>query len=250
MEKFYIEGPTHLSGEVSVSGSKNAALPIIAATILAKGQFRIGNIPDITDIGYMLTILESLGAKTKLKNNLCEIDTTHIDSYTPDTMVKNIRASILLVGPLLARFGKVKMAHPGGCFIGARPVDTHFDAFRELGATIKTSDDYHEITVKKLIGTKITLGEFSVTGTENIIMAAVLAEGYTEIRLAAAEPHVVDLCNFLIKMGARISGVGTHTLEIIGQKELHGIDYQYYLRQDRGWYFCSSDGCQCRFGYH
>jgi len=227
MEKFIINGPCCLNGEIKVSGSKNAALPIIAATLLASGKFRITNVPMITDIEHMLDIMVALGAKTTLRDNVCEIDTTNVNSFEPDAkMVRNIRASILLLGPLLARFKEVKIAHPGGCFIGARPVSTHMEALVALGASGIASDDSYHLKVDELVGTRIVLGEFSVTGTENIVMAAVMAEGKTNIHLAATEPHVVDLCNFLTKMGAKIEGIGTHTLLITGGSKLNPINYE------------------------
>lgn len=227
MEKFIIEGPANLKGEVKISGSKNAALPIIAATILKGGQYQISNVPEITDIKNMLGILNNLGAKTKLHHNICEIDTRKISSYTPEIRkVQNIRASILLAGPLLSRFGRVILAHPGGCLIGARPVKTHFDAFMELGATIESTEEYYEIEAKNLIGGKIILGEFSVTGTENAIMVALSAKGITEIHLCANEPHVTDFCQFLISMGAEIEGLGTHTIIVYGQNRLHETSYK------------------------
>lgn len=226
MEKFIINGPCSLNGEIHVSGSKNAALPILAATILAKGKFVISNVPMITDIEHLLAILEGLGAKVSLKDNVCEIDTTSISSFEPDAKkVRNIRASILLLGPLLTRFKEVVIAHPGGCFIGARPVSTHMEALTQLGAKeIHNKDSYH-LKTTGLTGTKIVLNEFSVTGTENLIMAAVLAKGVTEIRLAATEPHVVDLCNFLVTMGAKITGICSHNLTITGVAELKPVRY-------------------------
>jgi UDP-N-acetylglucosamine 1-carboxyvinyltransferase len=220
MECFLIEGPSKLNGEVTVSGSKNAALPIISATLLAKGKYTLENVPDISDIRTLLDIVNDLGITSTFNNNVLEIDTTKLDSFTPNPKkVRNIRASILLAGPLLARFGNVKITHPGGCFIGARPLDTHFKAFESLGAKVKVEDEFYEIS-GKLTGNKIILKEISVTATENAIMAAVLAQGKTELRLAATEPHVVDLCDFLNKMGAKITGIGTHNLIIEGVKDL------------------------------
>ena len=231
MEKLIITGPCQLNGEITVSGSKNAALPILAATLLAGGKYKITNVPMITDIDHLLLILESLGAKFTFKNNTCEIDTTNVTSFEPNAkMVRNIRASILLLGPLLSRFKEVKMAFPGGCFIGARPINTTLSGFEALGAKIHENDLYH-LTSKGLVGTKIILNEPSVTGTENLVMAAVLAKGTTEIRLAAAEPHVVDLCNFLVKMGAKISGIGTSTLKIIGVQDLKPANYSLIYDQ-------------------
>lgn len=232
MEKLIIKGPCRLNGQITVSGSKNAALPILAATILAKGIFVIENVPMIIDIKHLLSILEDLGARTTLVDNVCTIDTTNVSSFEPDARkVKHIRASILLLGPLLARFKNAKIAHPGGCFIGARPVGTHFEALESLGAVLKEDSDSYFLTTKKLIGSRITLNEISVTATENLLMAAVLAEGTTEIRLAATEPHVVDLCYFLVAMGAKISGIGSHTLKIDGVKKLDPIKYRICFDQ-------------------
>ena len=226
-----ISGPCQLKGDITVSGSKNAALPILAATILAPGEYTIKNVPMITDIEHLLSILEGLGATFNFENNICKIDTTNVVSFEPDAKkVRNIRASILLLGPLLARFKEVKMAFPGGCFIGARPINTTLSGFEALGATVHENDLYH-LSAKELVGTKIILNEPSVTGTENLVMAAVLAKGTTEIRLAAAEPHVVDLCNFLVKMGANISGIGTPILVINGVKSLKPTDHTLIFDQ-------------------
>jgi len=226
MSKFIIQGPCSLHGEISVSGSKNAALPIIAATILAKGKFRISNVPMITDIQNMLLILKSIGAEYTFSNNVLLLDNTNLKDLEPDSkIVKNIRASILLIGPLLSRFGKVKIAQPGGCFIGSRPVKTHFDALKKLGSKIIENEESYEIICTELVGDEITLNEISVTATENVLMAAVLASGNSRINLAACEPHIEDFCNFLVKMGAQITGIGTHTLSIEGVKNLNAIEY-------------------------
>lgn len=231
MEKFIINGPCKLTGEIQVAGSKNAALPIIAATILAGGKYKISNVPMILDIENMLSILTDLGAKTTLTNNVCEIDSTNISSFVPDARkVRNIRASILLLGPLLARFNEVVLDQPGGCFIGARPINTTLGGFEALGAVVHENDSYH-LSTTGLTGTKIILNEPSVTGTENLVMAAVLAKGTTEIRLAATEPHVVDLCNFLTKMGANISGAGTTTIIVRGVKSLKPTNYTLIFDQ-------------------
>lgn len=220
MSKFVIQGPCKLTGKVTVSGSKNAALPIIAATLLATGKFRITNVPMITDIENMLYILEDLGAKVTFGNHVVEIDTSEVSSTELDEKkVKNMRASILLAGPLLARFGKVELAHPGGCFIGARPIDITVDGFDKLGVDFKETDKSYIFKTRSLVGGEI-IADFSVTGTENFIMAATLAKGTTRIELAACEPHVVNLCYFLRRMGADISGIGTHTLTIKGKKKL------------------------------
>jgi UDP-N-acetylglucosamine 1-carboxyvinyltransferase len=226
MSKLVINGPCKLSGEFTVSGSKNASLPIICATLLASGIFKITNIPEISDIKNLLEIISKIGGKYTLENNTLTIDTGGINSFEPDPKkVRNIRASILLLGPLLSRFKEVKIAYPGGCFIGARPVETHIRALSDLGAEIVECQDSYHLRCEELKGTKIILNEISVTGTENAIMAAVLANGETEIRLAACEPHVEDLCNFLNKMGAKISGIGTHNIKIVGVSKLKAIEY-------------------------
>src|SRR3989304_274724 len=213
MQSFIIKGPSKLEGEIRASGSKNAALPIIAASILAKGKTTLKNVPDIKDIRNLIEILKGLGAKTHFENNVLTIDAKNINNYKPDyKLVKNLRASIVLMGSLLARFGKVEIPTPGGCFIGSRPINIHLDGFRALGAKITQKDDIYFLEAPKLRGTKITLGITSVTATENILEAAVLAGGETEIRLAAIEPHVTDFCNFLRKMGAEIEGIGMHYL--------------------------------------
>jgi UDP-N-acetylglucosamine 1-carboxyvinyltransferase len=226
MSKLIINGPCKLSGEFTVSGSKNASLPIICATLLADGVFKITNIPEISDIKNLLDIISKIGGKYTLENNTLTIDTDGINSFEPDPKkVRNIRASILLLGPLLSRFKEVKIAYPGGCFIGARPVETHIRALCDLGAEILECQDSYHLRCKKLKGSKLILNEISVTGTENAIMAAVLASGETEIRLAACEPHIEDLCNFLNKMGAKISGIGTHNIKIIGVTKLKAVEY-------------------------
>jgi len=225
MSKLVIEGGCSLSGEVTVGGSKNAALPILASTLLTAEPCVINNMPDIQDIRTLSTILDSLGSVTNFSNNRLTVDGSKVDGRDPDfVLVRKIRASVLILGPLLARFKKIKVTHPGGCHIGARPIDVHLKAFQALGATIRSDDEFYYIEAPELIGTKIVLSEMSVTGTENIIMAAVLAKGITEIRLAAAEPEVNNLVECLNKMGAKISGIGTHTLIIEGVEKLHGAE--------------------------
>ncbi|PIZ01003.1 UDP-N-acetylglucosamine 1-carboxyvinyltransferase [bacterium (Candidatus Howlettbacteria) CG_4_10_14_0_8_um_filter_40_9] len=227
MQSFIIKGPTKLEGEISASGSKNAALPIIAASILASGITTLKNIPDIVDIQNLLKILEGLGAKTNFENNVLTIDTKDIKSYIPDKkLVKNLRASVLLMGSILARFGKVEIPTPGGCFIGPRPIDVHLAGFEALGATITQEKDMYFLEASKLTGNKFTFGKISVTATENILQTAVLSEGESELRLTAIEPHVTDFCNFLVKMGAKIDGIGTHFLKVKGVKELHSVEHE------------------------
>lgn len=221
MVKLIINGPARLSGKVEISGSKNAALPIIAATLLAKGECTLTNVPNITDIHNMLEILQDLGARVVFRENTLKIDATNINGKNPDKkLVKSFRASILLVGPLLARNKKVEIATPGGCFIGNRPLDEHFDAFEKLGAVIEEREEDYRCTTSGLVGNKIVMRLMSVTATENAVLAAVTAKGTSKILLAAAEPHVQDLCHFLNKMGAKISGIGTNELVIEGVKDL------------------------------
>ncbi|MBN2585253.1 UDP-N-acetylglucosamine 1-carboxyvinyltransferase [Patescibacteria group bacterium] len=225
MSKLLIEGGHSLAGEVVVSGSKNAALPIVAATLLTSEPCVVNNVPDIQDIHTLSRILESLGSTANFSNNRLTVDGSKVDGRDPDfILVRKIRASVLILGPLLARFKKIKVTHPGGCHIGARPIEVHLKAFQALGATIRSDEQFYYIEAPELVGTKIVLGEMSVTGTENIIMAAVLARGTTEIRLAAAEPEVNNLVECLNKMGAKISGIGTHTLVIEGVERLHGAE--------------------------
>jgi len=227
MSKFIIQGGKSLKGDIEVSGMKNAALPIIAATLLTKDECIIDNVPQITDVRKMLEILKSLGAT-------CEWTGDHqVTISTKDASlgsieqqkVKSMRASVLLLGPLLARFKEVRITEPGGCIIGKRPMDTHIHALRSLGAEVEPLDGEYHLKANGLKGADIVLPEFSVTATENSLMAAVLAEGVTTIKLAAAEPHVQDLIVFLNSMGAKIEGSGSHTLKIEGVSELRGTKH-------------------------
>lgn len=222
MSKIIINGPAKLRGEVKIDGSKNAALPIIAATLLTRGKTVLSNVPEIEDVRNMLNIIEDLGGKiSKVEQNKFEIDTSQINGKDPnEILVRRLRASVLLMGPLLARNGHVQISTPGGCYIGNRPLDAHFDALAKMGAKITEENGSYILSAKQLVGTNIVLKEMSVTATENLVMAASIARGRTTIKLAAVEPHIQDLCEFLNKMGARISGIGTHELEIEGVKEL------------------------------
>lgn len=226
MPKYIVQGGKKLQGSVKISGSKNAALPILCATLLTKEKVTLKNVPDIADIRAMISILESIGAKIEFKNGTIKVDPKNVkNKYISNEGEHCMRASILLLGPLLARYKKAKMAFPGGCILGKRPVDTHLFALEGLGAKVIDDKNDIEVEAKKLKGADIVMSELSVTATENVIMAAVLAEGTSVIRLAAAEPHVQDLCNFLNKLGAKISGVGTHELTIKGVKSLKGGEY-------------------------
>ncbi|KPJ85882.1 hypothetical protein AMJ57_01355 [Parcubacteria bacterium SG8_24] len=225
--RFVIRGDRPLNGEIRVGGMKNAATPIIAATLLVDGPCVIRNVPRLTDVGRMLDILRSLGSRAEWSGpNELTIDTREADIGTLDRKaVKSMRSSILLMGPLLARFRRVTMPEPGGCIIGNRPIQTHLDALQSLGADIARDDGSYVLTTDGLVGAIIVLPEFSVTATENALMAAVLAQGRTTIKLAAAEPHVQDLARFLNAAGARIGGIGTHTLTVEGADRLQGTEH-------------------------
>lgn len=225
-KKYIIEGSYPLKGKIRANGNKNAALPIIAASLLTDEEIVIRNIPDIEDIKVMLEIAKQLGATVRpLGPNAYSIKADIKQTSIASELGKKIRTSILFAGPLLARAGEVILPPPGGDVIGRRRLDTHFLALSELGGRIEMGAHY-KLTANKLIGNDIFLDEASVTGTENAIMAAVLAEGKTTISNAASEPHVQDLCKFLNAMGARIQGVGSNILTIVGVDKLHGIDYK------------------------
>ena len=226
MYEYHIEGGFPIKGTVHASGNKNAALPCIAATLLTKDPVILRNIPDIEDTSVMLSILQALGIGVeKIDDHAWKIDAAHISSSEiPAQLSQKIRASILFAGPLVARTGKAIMPPPGGDVIGRRRLDTHFLALQELGARISTGSKFEFIT-NKLVGADIFLDEASVTATENAIMAAVLAEGHTDITNAASEPHIQDLCDMLNAMGAKITGSGSNILHIDGVKKLSGIDF-------------------------
>ena len=228
MSKFIIKGGKQLEGEVEVKGMKNAATPILAATMLTNDFCLIENLPRIKDVENMISLLESLGAKVKWQGPHSLLISCRDLNYSKldKEKVKSMRSSILLLGPLLSRFSKIEIPEPGGCIIGSRPIDTHLYGLRKLGVKIKEEKGIYQLKIKCLKGTTIILPEFSVTATENLIMIAVKAEGETIIKLAAAEPHVQDLCRFLLKMGAKIQGIGTHSLKIKGVKKLKGVNYK------------------------
>lgn len=225
--RFVIRGGKKLAGEIRVGGMKNAATPIIAATLLASEPCIIRNVPKISDVERMLDILRSLGAEAVWTgDHEVSIDTRKADITSLDVKaVKSMRSSVLLMGPLLARFHEVRMPEPGGCIIGNRPLDTHLAALESLGATIGRENGAYTLKAASLKGTTVILPEFSVTATENLIMAAVVAKGRTVVKIAAAEPHVQDLAAFLNAMGAKIQGIGTHTLTIDGVERLGGATH-------------------------
>lgn len=226
-EKFIITGGKRLEGSVEISGAKNSALSIMAATLLTKDVCVLRNIPHLTDVDTMIAVIRKLGVKVEWKeDNTLYIDSDYFNNYeAPYELVKKMRASILVMGPLLARLNKAKISLPGGCAIGARPVDFHIKGFEILGAQVEVEKGYIKAEVNKLKGGDIYLDFPSLGATENIMMAASLSEGVTKIENAAKDPEVVELGNFLIKMGAKIEGLGTDLIKINGVKKLNGVDY-------------------------
>lgn len=225
MAKFTVQGGHALKGTVEVSGSKNASLPILAATLLADSESVLHNVPDISDVHAFLKILSGLGAEVSFHAGTVRVNPGHVSCGILDKkLVQHMRASILLLGPLLARCGEARFAYPGGCVLGKRSVHAHVHALESLGAELVVSDE--EIHMRgKLKAAKIIMAEASVTATGNALMAAALVPGTTEIRWAAMEPHVQDLCHFLVAMGAHIEGIGSHTLTVHGGAALHGTEY-------------------------
>ena len=229
MDKLIINGGKPLRGEVAISGAKNAALPIMAAALLARDNVTIANVPHLKDVTTMMELLGQLGAQLVVDEKMnVQIDANHINELVaPYELVKTMRASILVLGPMLARFGQADVSLPGGCAIGTRPVDLHLKALKTMGADITVKNGYIKAQCKRgrLQGKVLVFDTVTVTGTENIMMAAALAEGTTVIKNAAREPEVVDLANFLVQMGAKISGAGTHTIEVDGVEALSGGGY-------------------------
>lgn len=227
MGTLVIEGGQPLKGVINVPGAKNAATPILAASLLTADELVVNNVPEISDVGRMLDLLRQLGVKVKQQGHQVSLRADQVGSATLDKqLVKSMRSSILMFGPLLARLGEVILPEPGGCIIGNRPLDAHFQGLQQLGVEVAVEGDSYHLKTKKLVGNRVILPEFSVTATENLILAAVLAEGTTVIDIAAAEPHVQDLCHCLVSMGAKIDGIGSHHLVIEGVKKLHGTSYQ------------------------
>ncbi len=226
MYKYIINGQKKLKGEVNISGSKNATLPLIAAALLTKGKTIIHNVPNLKDIQTMLNVVKELGVKYYFKNNRMELDTDKVHTYyAPYELVKTMRASVYVLGPLLARLGKAEVSLPGGCAIGPRPVNLHIEAMEKLGAKINIENGFIKASVKKLVGAEIFFPKVSVGATANTIMAAVLAHGQTIIKNAALEPEIDELIDFLIQMGAMIKGKGTDTLYITEVNKLKPIEY-------------------------
>jgi UDP-N-acetylglucosamine 1-carboxyvinyltransferase len=227
MDKLLITGGRRLDGRVRASGAKNAALPIMAATLLADGECKLSNVPHLRDITTTMELLGRLGVKLTVDERMgIQTDARQINSVeAPYELVKTMRASILVLGPLLARFGEADVSLPGGCAIGARPVNIHLEGLRAMGAEVQVENGYVHARAKRLQGARYVMDMVTVTGTENLMMAASLAEGETLLENAAREPEVVDLAQFLNKMGARISGAGTDSIHIQGVDRLHGTDY-------------------------
>jgi UDP-N-acetylglucosamine 1-carboxyvinyltransferase len=226
MEKFVIKGGGRLKGTVRAGGSKNAALPIMAASLLVRGNTELRNVPYLKDVRTMSDVLRVVGAKVYFDDHKLMIDTTTCDHpEAPYELVKTMRASILVMGPLVASMSKARISKPGGCAIGLRPVDQHLKGMRALGANVEESHGYFDLSSNGLQGGEIYMDEPSVTATENMMMAATIARGKTIIHNAAREPHVVDLANFLNKMGADVRNAGTDVLVIEGVKELHPVSY-------------------------
>ena len=228
MDKLLIYGGARLDGEVRISGAKNAVLPILAATLLADGPMRVANVPHLHDVTTMMELLGRMGVSLTVDERMgIETDTKGIHTLRAAyELVKTMRASILVLGPLLARFGEAEVSLPGGCAIGSRPVNLHVDGLRAMGADITVEGGYIRAKAGRLRGARLVLDVITVTGTENLMMAAVLAEGRTIIENAAREPEVVDLANCLIAMGANIEGAGTDTIVIHGVERLKGCDYE------------------------
>lgn len=225
-EKFLIEGGKPLNGVIEARGAKNAAFPLLAATLLTKEPCQISNLPLIEDVFKMLKILERIGVEIKwLDEREIEIKSSDIDpSLIPYEMISYFRGSILLLGPLLARFGKIKFPPPGGCLIGARPIDTHLDAFSQSGVKISVKNNFYYFEGRPK-PCQVILNEFSVTATENMLLMASLVPGKTTIKIADQDYQVQELIKVLKKMGAKIRGLGTHTLEVVGQKRLKGFKH-------------------------
>ncbi len=229
MDKFKITGKSRIAGEVTISGSKNAALPLLAAMLLPNDETVLHNVPTLKDTETLVKLIAGTGANIKKEGNTVVADArTVTDYYAPYELVRTMRASILVLGPLLARFGEAEVSLPGGCSIGSRPVDQHLKAFEALGATITVENGYVKAKAPaggRLIGCDFSFDMVTVGGTENVIMAAALARGTTRLENCATEPEVVDLANMLVAMGAKISGIGTTTMIIEGVDSLHGCEY-------------------------
>ncbi len=224
MDRLVIRGGRRLEGKINISGSKNATLPLMAATLLCPDSHRLTNVPDLRDVHTMGNLLATLGAEYSLKDSLLEINTSSLKEFkAPYELVRTMRASVLVLGPLIARYGRAEVSLPGGCAIGARPINLHLEGLQKMGVEITLEFGYVKARAKRLQGTDIYLDIPTVTGTENLMMAATLAKGTTRIENAAKEPEVVNLAEALNSMGARIKGAGTDLIEIEGVEELRPL---------------------------
>ncbi len=241
MDKLLIQGGHRLSGEIRISGAKNAALPILCAGLLTEETVQLANVPKLQDVATMIKLLQLMGLRVEVDGERVALNGRAIDQLeAPYEMVKTMRASILVLGPLLARFGQAKVSLPGGCAIGARPVDQHIKGLMAMGADIRIEGGYIYAQAKKLRGTKIVTDMITVTGTENLLMAAALAEGTTILENAAREPEVTDLANLLVAMGAQIEGIGSDRLVIHGVERLHGASHAIVAdRIETGTFLCA-----------
>ncbi len=243
MDKLIVQGGVTLEGEIRISGAKNAALPIIVASLLVDGVCTIGNMPHLNDVTTTLDLLGRMGVEITIDEKLnVAIDTRKIQHYiAPYELVRTMRASILVLGPLLAHYGEAEVSLPGGCAIGSRPVDIHLEGLKAMGAEITVENGYIKAKAKRLKGTKLVLDIVTVTGTENLLMAAVLAEGKTIIENAAREPEVTELALFLTAMGAKIKGIGTDKLTIYGVEKLHEAEHKVFAdRIETGTYLVAA----------
>lgn len=242
MDKLLIEGGAVLRGEVAISGAKNAALPILCAALLSAEPLELSNVPELNDIATMLRLLEEMGVKIQRDGHRVTLDASQISNPVASyERVKTMRASILVLGPLVARCGEARVSLPGGCAIGARPVDQHIKGLQAMGAEVSVEQGYVHAKANRLKGARICTDMVTVTGTENLMLAACLAAGETIIENAAREPEVVDLANCLVAMGARISGAGTDTIRIQGVERLHGAQHRVMPdRIETGTYLCAA----------
>jgi len=242
LDKFIIQGGKPLNGEIKISGSKNAALPLMVATLLSPGKYTLHNVPELRDIRTMAHLLRIIGAKIEFADHTLIIDTTQADfPEAPYELVKTMRASIYVLGPLLARFKAAKVSLPGGCAWGPRPVDLHIKGMKKLGVELNLDGGYIVANCRKLKGSHIHFDVSSVGATGNVMMAAVLADGMTILENAASEPEIIDLGHFLIRMGARIEGLGTKTIQIEGMPGLHPADYTIIPdRIETGTFLCAA----------
>ncbi len=242
MDKLLIAGGARLSGEIAISGAKNAALPILCSALLTTEPVTFTNVPRLNDIGTLLRLLEQMGVKVTRDGDTVTLDAAGVNNPVASyEMVKTMRASILVLGPLVARFGEARVSLPGGCAIGARPVDQHIKGLQAMGAEVKVEHGYVHAKVPRLKGARLFTDMVTVTGTENLMMAACLADGETVIENAAREPEVVDLANCLVAMGAQISGAGGDVIRIRGVKALHGATYRVMPdRIETGTYLCAA----------